>query len=91
MTEPCICPTCGFEHSKRAETKPILEETLCPECNGPMISRKGQYGTFWGCKKYPECRGTRDSQGRSKQEREAWKEKQKVEVEHQEGYPFSKR
>lgn len=45
------------------------EETLCPECNGPMISRTGKFGVFWGCKKYPECTGTRDSMGRSKQER----------------------
>jgi len=40
------------------------EETLCPDCNGPMISRSGKFGVFWGCKKFPECKGTRDSLGR---------------------------
>jgi len=45
------------------------EETLCPDCGGQMVSRKSQYGTFWGCKKYPECKGTRDSEGRSKADR----------------------
>ena len=45
------------------------EEVLCPDCNGEMISRKGKYGVFWGCKRYPDCRGTRDSEGRSKKER----------------------
>lgn len=45
------------------------EEVLCPECNGPMISRKSSYGIFWGCKDYPKCSGTRDSQGRSKADR----------------------
>jgi len=58
----------------------------CPDCGGEMISRKGQYGMFWGCKKYPNCRGTRDSEGRSKAERDEWKAKQ--EVTHQQGYPF---
>ena len=44
-------------------------ETLCPECGGQMISRTGQYGTFWGCKKFPDCKGTRDSNGDSKYDR----------------------
>lgn len=48
-----------------------IEDVLCPDCNGPMVSRKGQYGTFWGCKAYPSCKGTRDSMGRSKAERAA--------------------
>lgn len=45
------------------------DETLCPECNGPMISKTGKFGVFWGCKAYPECKGTRDSMGRSKKDR----------------------
>lgn len=55
----------------------VVEDVKCPECGGPMASRSGQYGNFWGCKKYPSCRGTRDSMGRSKAEREAEKEKGK--------------
>lgn len=55
--------------------KPILEDVKCPECNGPMKSRQGQYGIFWGCAAYPNCRGTRDSMGRSKAEREEEKAK----------------
>jgi ssDNA-binding Zn-finger/Zn-ribbon topoisomerase 1 len=46
-----------------------LEETLCPDCGSKMISRKGQYGVFWGCSTYPKCKGTRDSMGRSKLDR----------------------
>ena len=45
------------------------EEVLCPDCNGPMISRKSAHGVFWGCKAYPQCKGTRDSLGRSKADR----------------------
>ncbi len=35
---------------------------LCPSCEGPMILRMNRRdGTsFWGCRRYPACRGTRD-------------------------------
>ena len=34
----------------------------CPSCEGPMILRTNRRdGTsFWGCRRYPACRGTRD-------------------------------
>jgi ssDNA-binding Zn-finger/Zn-ribbon topoisomerase 1 len=47
----------------------MIEETLCPDCGGKMISRKSSYGNFWGCKNYPECKGTRDVNGLSKSDR----------------------
>lgn len=31
----------------------------CPQCDAPMVQRSGKYGAFWGCSRYPECRGTR--------------------------------
>ena len=50
----------------------MIENLKCPECDGPMTSRKnsttGQ--RFWGCNRYPKCRGTRDTDGESKVERE---------------------
>lgn len=45
------------------------ENVKCPECQGEMISRTGKYGVFWGCKAFPECKGTRDSNGDSKYDR----------------------
>jgi ssDNA-binding Zn-finger/Zn-ribbon topoisomerase 1 len=42
------------------------DEIKCPDCGGPMISRTGKFGVFWGCKTFPACKGTRDSLGRSK-------------------------
>ena len=54
----------------------MIEETLCPECNSKMIARDGKFGKFWGCKNYPQCKGTRDSMGRSRQDREDWKKEQ---------------
>lgn len=47
----------------------MRDENLCPLCNKPMISRSSQYGKFWGCSDYPNCKGTRDSMGRSKEDR----------------------
>lgn len=46
------------------------ENVKCPECDGPMVSRKGKFGIFWGCKSFPACKGTRDSMGLSKGEKE---------------------
>ena len=31
----------------------------CPICSGPMKLRTGKHGEFWGCVRYPDCRGTR--------------------------------
>ena len=35
----------------------------CPRCNAKMILRKGRYGPFYGCSKYPYCKGTRQLSG----------------------------
>ena len=32
----------------------------CPRCGSPMRRRKGRYGPFWGCPRYPRCKGTRN-------------------------------
>lgn len=32
---------------------------VCPQCGAPMRVRKGPYGLFLGCSKYPECKGIR--------------------------------
>lgn len=31
---------------------------ICPEHDLPMIQRKGPYGQFWGCPRYPACKIT---------------------------------
>jgi DNA topoisomerase I, bacterial len=42
---------------KDMEKKPA-EETgnICPECNSPMVIRKGRYGEFEACGNYPTCK-----------------------------------
>lgn len=32
---------------------------VCPQCGAPMRVRKGPYGIFLGCSKYPDCKGIR--------------------------------
>ena len=34
----------------------------CPSCEGPMVPRtkRSDGSSFWGCRRYPACRGTRD-------------------------------
>jgi ribonuclease HI len=29
----------------------------CPECGAPMVLRKGKFGKFYGCSRFPECKG----------------------------------
>jgi very-short-patch-repair endonuclease len=40
------------------ETKTIGDE-MCPKCGFRMVLRTGRYGQFYGCSRYPYCRGTR--------------------------------
>src|SRR5437879_5069866 len=59
------------------ELKKVKPENVkCPDCDGPMVSRTGKFGVFWGCKAFPACKGTRESMGRSKADREKWKAEQ---------------
>lgn len=37
----------------------IYESEYCPICGSEMKLREGNYGTFWGCTRYPKCLGTR--------------------------------
>lgn len=32
-------------------------EEKCPECGSPMKIRRGRFGVFLGCTKYPDCKG----------------------------------
>ena len=67
-----------------------IEDLTCPECGGLMVSRSSKHGTFWGCKQFPKCRGTRDSDGRSKQDKELEKTGVKEEYPQEQGFPFRK-
>lgn len=41
------------------ESSAVLSDKTCPKCGSKMILRKGRYGKFYGCSRFPYCRGTR--------------------------------
>lgn len=58
------------ERQKEYERKRAERETwkathtsleICPLCGSTMYIRKGKYGDFLGCSKYPNCKGTRSA------------------------------
>jgi DNA topoisomerase-1 len=43
---------------------PLKEEEVpvedkCPECASPMVMKRGRFGRFLACTRYPECKGTK--------------------------------
>jgi DNA topoisomerase-1 len=43
---------------------PMKEEDVptdekCPECAAPMVMKRGRFGKFFACTRYPECKGTK--------------------------------
>jgi ssDNA-binding Zn-finger/Zn-ribbon topoisomerase 1 len=44
------------------------ENVTCPKCGGPMVSRANRKTgqRFWGCRDYPTCKGTRNTDGEAK-------------------------
>ncbi|MBI3856654.1 MAG: topoisomerase DNA-binding C4 zinc finger domain-containing protein [Planctomycetes bacterium] len=59
------CDWCAYAATMKdgkipvAKAAPAEGGVQCPQCSSPMVKRTGKYGEFWGCTKYPECRGTR--------------------------------
>lgn len=35
----------------------MLEPPKCAECGSPMELRNSRFGKFWGCTKFPMCKG----------------------------------
>lgn len=44
-----------------AQSASPSEAPICPipGCASRMVRRTGKFGSFWGCSKYPRCKGTR--------------------------------
>jgi DNA topoisomerase-1 len=44
----------------RIELKPEpTTEDVCPKCGSPLVFRRGRFGEFWACSKYPDCKTTK--------------------------------
>ncbi len=46
------------ENGKRKEDLEVTAE-LCPNCGSLMVIKKGKFGKFLACSKYPECKTTK--------------------------------
>ncbi len=50
-----------FIRTESGEIQAAPEETtdeLCPKCNSPMVVKRGRFGKFLACSRYPECNHT---------------------------------
>ena len=60
-----ICQLCKATKSRRRK-KPsssltsVKPSITCPDCGGSMRLRNGKYGEFYGCAKFPYCKGTKN-------------------------------
>lgn len=90
--ESFIKIACGITSASVNTTEP--ETLLCPDCGADMALRtnKSNGNKFYGCKKFPNCRGTRDEDGLSKAEREEkkYRREEKELVAQEGGFSFNK-
>ena len=55
------CDWCAYAATMKVMPVEAVAAAIvtCPQCGGPMKQRSGKFGAFWGCSRYPDCRGTR--------------------------------
>lgn len=44
------------EFKKESTAQPT--DRICPKCQAPLVIRKGKYGDFYACSRYPHCKFT---------------------------------
>lgn len=60
---PTVTIGSGSQEVKR-KSKAIPTGEKCPECGGALVKRKGRFGPFVGCARFPHCKYTqRDKRG----------------------------
>ncbi len=42
-----------------AKAAASVQDPTCPRCHSAMVRRTSRHGKFWGCSRFPSCRGTR--------------------------------
>ncbi|OFX20057.1 MAG: DNA topoisomerase I [Anaeromyxobacter sp. RBG_16_69_14] len=53
--------TMNFKREEDGKIAPVKEEEVttdekCPTCGAPMVVKRGRFGRFLACSKYPECK-----------------------------------
>ena len=56
--------TMNFKREEDGKIVPVKEEDVpvdekCPECAAPMVMKRGRFGRFLACTRYPDCKGTK--------------------------------
>jgi hypothetical protein len=55
-----FCLDCkGLKKNSKTFTTQIISDLTCPRCSSKMFAKNGKYGKFYGCSKFPYCKGTR--------------------------------
>jgi superfamily I DNA and/or RNA helicase len=57
-----ICKHCKAASGSVSSSRSSSSSTSgsnCPKCGSKMVRRSGKYGSFYGCARYPYCKGTR--------------------------------
>ncbi len=49
---------------EKTEKQINFSDKNCPKCGNPLVIRKGRYGEFTGCSKFPTCQGIYDMEGK---------------------------
>jgi len=54
----------GFSRARRTnktqgKVSPYARHCNCSRCGSEMVKKNGVYGAFWGCSKFPKCKGSR--------------------------------
>jgi very-short-patch-repair endonuclease len=53
-----ICKNCKSTSGSTSSSRSFISSS-CPKCGSKMMRRSGRYGVFYGCSRYPYCKGTR--------------------------------
>jgi DNA topoisomerase-1 len=49
----------GGEGADTPEVHEDIAKEVCAKCNSPMVLKKGRFGPFLACSRYPECKNTK--------------------------------
>ncbi len=50
----------SYTPTTTAPPLPTAVKVTCPKCGAPMVVRNGRYGKFYGCTRFPQCRGSKN-------------------------------
>ena len=52
-------PSCRYTRPDKDEEQPEVSDEKCDVCGSAMAVKRGRFGPFLACTRYPECKGTK--------------------------------